>query len=85
MEEDYIGVNERGVAKVWVNSDFSSHHVAGQATQEDMVRSIVDIVERNIDHGQLPQRVPPVRSYLYRNNAKLLFADAVAEFNNYVR
>ncbi len=73
MEEEYVGVNERGVVKVWLNADFSSHHVIGKASQEDMVRSIVEIIERNLDQGQLPQRVPPVRNYLYRNNAKLQF------------
>jgi hypothetical protein len=73
------------VAKVWVNADFSIHHVVGKVSQEDMVRSIVDIIERNIDHSQLPQRVPPVRNYLYRNNAKLQFAEAMAELNSFVR
>jgi hypothetical protein len=33
VEEEYVGVNERGVAKVWANADFSSHHTVGKASQ----------------------------------------------------
>lgn len=69
-----MGINERGVVKVWLNSDFSTHHVIGKASPEDMVRSIVEVIERNLDQGQLPQRIPPVCTYLYRNNPKLQFA-----------
>ena len=46
METDYIGINERGVVKVWAGSKWSQITVKGGAiTQESMVNSIVECLE----------------------------------------
>jgi len=49
-----------------------------------MVRSIIELVDRNVDQGQLPRNIPSVRNYLYRNVDTLRFEQAIAELNAYV-
>jgi hypothetical protein len=46
-----------------------------------MVRSIIDIIDKNVDQAQIPS----VRSYLYRNSSAIKFNQAIAELNQYVR
>jgi hypothetical protein len=43
VESDYIGINERGVVKVWAGAKWSQATVKGGViTQEDMVRGLVE-------------------------------------------
>lgn len=42
VESDYIGINERGVVKVWAGAKWSTVTVRGaMISQEDMVRTLV--------------------------------------------
>jgi len=41
-----------------------------------MVKSIVDIVDKNSDPYQLKQNIPIIRNYLYRNADALKFSEA---------
>lgn len=38
-----------------------------------MVRSLVDLLDRNIDQSQVQNGIPSVRNYLYRNTDSLKF------------
>jgi hypothetical protein len=45
VDEGMIGINEQGMAKAWLNEDFSkSHPFGGQTTQENMMRSLIDTI-----------------------------------------
>lgn len=42
VESDYIGINERGVVKVWAGAKWARIDVKGGViSQEDMVRGLV--------------------------------------------
>lgn len=84
MESDYIGINERGVVKVWAGSKWSQITVKGGAiSQEDMVRSIVECLEESIDKYSMPQQNPSIRNYLYRTADRINFEQAIAELKNF--
>lgn len=75
VEEEYIGINNNGVVKVWMNEHFEKSTVAGGSniTEQIMVRSLVDLLDRNIDQSQVQNGIPSVRNYLYRNTDSLKF------------
>lgn len=84
MESDYIGINERGVVKVWAGSKWSQITVKGGAiSQEDMVRSIVECLEESIDIYSMPQQNPSIRNYLYRTADRINFEQAIVELKNF--
>lgn len=58
---------------MWMNEDFSkSYYIGGSVTQEIMVRSIVEVIDKNVDSlGQ--QNTPSVKNYLYRKTDRLTF------------
>jgi len=65
------------VVKVWLSKYLANHCViGGKILQEQMVKGIVDILDKNSDHLQNGQKVPTVRNYLYRNSDTLKFAEA---------
>lgn len=85
IEEPYIGINERGVVKVWLSKYFAHNRmIGGRITQEQMVKSIVDIIDRNVDPFHGGKNIPTVRNYLYRNADTLRFDQALGELQGYV-
>jgi hypothetical protein len=71
---EYIGVNERGVVKVWAGSQWPQiGAVGGKLPQEEMVKSIVDSLQPCEDSQ--PQISIP--SFLYRNSGQLSFDHAM--------
>jgi hypothetical protein len=50
VEEELIGVNGKGIVKVWMNEQFEkSFALAGSSlTEEAMVRSIVELIDKNL-------------------------------------
>jgi hypothetical protein len=78
-----VGINEKGVVKVWMNREFSKNFiVGGKISQEQMVKGIVDILDSNCDTVRL-NGIPTVRNYLYRNSDMLTFEQALRELNEY--
>jgi hypothetical protein len=85
VEETYVGINEKGVVKVWLSKFFAHNYIiGGKINQEQMVKSIVDIIDRNVDPFIGGQNIPTVRNYLYRNSDVLRFDEALRELQNYV-
>lgn len=39
-----------------------------KVAQEVMVRSIIEMIDRNLDPSQIPQQIPSVRNYIYRRS-----------------
>jgi hypothetical protein len=85
VEEAMIGINEHGVVKSWLNEDFANSRPFRKATEAQMVSSLVEAIDRNIDHDQLPPSTPTVRNFLYRNADALNFDNAIWEFGEFVR
>jgi hypothetical protein len=74
VESDYIGINERGVVKVWAGAKWPQVTIKGGAvSQEDMVRSVVECLEESIDKHSMPQHNPSIRNYLYRTADRIGF------------
>lgn len=74
MESDYIGINERGVVKVWAGAKWPQVTIkGGTVSQEDMVRSLVECLEESIDRHSMPQHNPSIRNYLYRTADRIGF------------
>ncbi len=70
-----MGINDKGVVKVWMNQNYSANYFVGsKVSEESMVNSIVEIIEKNTDHRRIPSHIPSIRNYLYRNTDKLKFA-----------
>lgn len=85
VEEEYIGVNEEGVVKVWLNEDTSKTHlVGGRVSEGVMVRSIIDAVDQNSDSAMAPH-LPNIKNYLYRNADSLTFSQANQQFTQYIQ
>lgn len=84
VESDYIGINERGVVKVWAGPKWSQVTVkGGVVSQEDMVRSLVECLEECIDKHSMPLQNPSVRNFLYRTADRIGFEQAIAELRNF--
>lgn len=49
-----------------------------------MVKSVIDIVDKNSDPYQIGQTIPTIRNYLYRNADALKFAEAKKELLSYI-
>lgn len=49
-----------------------------------MVSSLIEAIDRNIDHDLLPPSTPTVRNFLYRNADALTFDAAIREFGEFV-
>lgn len=47
--EEMIGINEMGVAKVWVNQDYSQMSTYGRISEEKMVETIIEAINNTID------------------------------------
>lgn len=50
-----------------------------------MVRSVIEVIDKNADQMFLPANVPSVKSYLYRNQNALKFEAAIVGLGEYVR
>lgn len=86
VEEEYVGINNRGTVKVWMNEQYDKSFIVGsKISEEAMVRGIIDLIDRNLDQAQLPSNVPSVRNYVYRNADTLRFDQAIGEFEQFVR
>lgn len=48
-----------------------------------MVRTIVEIIDKNIDRSQVS--IPSVKDYIYRNNDKVTFEQAISELNHFTQ
>lgn len=69
-----------------MNPDFSKSTPLGvKVTEEVMVRSIIEMIDRNLDPSQVPQQIPSVRNYIYRRSERVLFGEAINELNNFAR
>ena len=73
------------MVKVWLNEYLGSSRPFGKATEAQMVANIIEAIDRNIDHTQLPPSAPTVRNFLYRNSDTLTFDAAIREFAEFVR
>lgn len=82
----YIGVNEKGVVKVWAGEQWAQIGViGGKISEEDMVRSIIDCVEGSTDAVAMQRSGIPISSYLYRATDKLNFNRALYELKSYAQ
>lgn len=69
--------------KVWFNQDFSKSYITGgKISQEQMVKCLIDILDKNCDPN-LPDNIPTIRNYLYRNADTLTFNQAIQELKSY--
>ena len=69
-----------------MNPDFSKSSPLGvKVAQETMVRSIIEMIDRNLDPSQVPQQIPSVRNYIYRRSERVLFEEAIGELGNFAR
>lgn len=50
-----------------------------------MVRNVVEMIDKNIDHSLLPANLPSVKNFMYRNNDTLRFDSAISEFREFVQ
>ena len=62
ISEEMVGINNEGVVKVWVNSDFGKsrpNHALGVSgfTEAGMARKIVKMINLNTFHESLPGEV----------------------------
>lgn len=74
VESDYIGINERGVVKVWAGAKWARIDVKGGViSQEDMVRGLVECLEEAIDKQSMPPQNPSIRNFLYRTADRINF------------
>jgi hypothetical protein len=74
VEDEHIGINEKGIVKVWLNGDFHRSFIVGcRVMEEIMVRSIVETIDKSSDEITLPRGIPSVKNYLFRNNDTLNF------------
>lgn len=72
--------------KAWLNDDFSkSSPFCGKVAEENMVRSVIETVDRNVDSEQMPADIPTVRNFLYKNTDSLNFDVAIWEFGEFVK
>jgi hypothetical protein len=86
VDEAMIGVNEGGRVKAWLNEDFSkSSPFCGKVLEENMVRSVIETIDRNIDSEQMPPEIPTVRNFLFKNADALNFDTAIWEFGEFVK
>ena len=61
--------------KVWLSKYFANSSTIGnKITQEQMVKGIIDIIDKNSD--PYVQNITNIKNYLYRNSDGLTFADA---------
>jgi hypothetical protein len=51
-----VGINEKGVVKVWGGENWSQVTIIGnKINEEEMVRSIIDVVDKVSNHFSGPQ------------------------------
>jgi hypothetical protein len=62
VDEDQVGVNERGQVKVWLSTAFESSHLVGSRTvpQQEMLQDILALVFQAEDAESFPPNVPPL-------------------------
>jgi hypothetical protein len=78
VESEFIGINERGVVKVWAGPKWPLVTIrGGVVSQEDMVRSIIECLEENIDKTSMPPENPSIRNFLYRDSDRINFEQAI--------
>lgn len=69
ITEEMIGVNNEGVVKVWLNSDFGTSlpdtFDTIQIREIDMLYKLVDMIELNTDHETIPVKI---KQYLQNKN-----------------
>ena len=68
-----------------MNEDLASSRPFGKASEAQMIANIIEAIDRNIDHNQLPSSTPTLRNFLYRNSDSLTFDIAIREFAEFVR
>lgn len=75
VEEELIGINSKGIVKVWMNEQFEKSFAFGGSTltEEMMVRSIIELIDKNLLQVQQPNNVPTVINFLYRSLQVLKF------------
>ena len=89
INEEMIGINAEDVVKVYHSPDFAQVQPAIRVKEEeDMVRSIVDSIEKNTDMNTMPRENPSFRDFLYRSypdanldQAKLALNDYASRYN----
>lgn len=80
IDEGMVGINEQGIVKVWLNANLAATKPFGKATEAQMISSLIEAIDRNIDPDQLPPSIPTVRNFLYKNSDSLTFDQAIWDF-----
>lgn len=60
VDEDQIGVNQKGQARVWLNTHFESTQIIGNrnVSESQMVEDILGIVFNSADRESYPPNIP---------------------------
>jgi hypothetical protein len=69
VHPEYIGVNEKGVVKVGV--------IGNKINEEEMVRSIVDVIDRATVQYSQGHNQDSIKNFLYRKSDALTFHRAI--------
>lgn len=82
VDEDQIGVNEKGQVKVWLNTAFESTDIQGNknVTEADMVADIFEIFSQTTDQQCYPEHVPNLLQFLGQPTGSTTFAEVQSKF-----
>jgi hypothetical protein len=87
VDEDQIGINERGQVKVWLNTAFESNEIVGNrnVTESEMLQDILGFIYQTTDHDSYPENIPNLLEYIGAPNKNSTFADVSNRFKSYVK
>jgi hypothetical protein len=84
IDEDQIGINERGQAKVWLSNRFESNKINGvNVTESKMVGDMLNMLYQVADNESCG-KYHNIYWYI-GNHEKITFAEANAKFVEYIR
>lgn len=82
VDEDQIGVNEKGQVKVWLNTAFENTEIQGNrnVAEAEMIADIFEIFSKTTDHQSYPQHVPNLLQFLGQPAGNSTFAEVQKQF-----
>lgn len=87
VDEDFIGVNEQGQIRVWLNTAFESSSVLGNRSisEAEMVEGLLQIIHNATDQSSFPPDVPNLSDYIGIANNETTFESVKERFVSFVR
>lgn len=81
-------MNSEGVIKVWMNEELERSYLPKKLENESlMVRSLLEIIEKNTDKDTMPRQEPSIFNFVYKNKGEddIDFNSAQMKFEEYVK